>query len=213
MKIIELGGVTNLEPIQGTNEWFYNTDYIHGDLYEAEELYRKGHDIQCNSLGLIHYPDGKVYRPIKATKGQYFGKPIYDAGSIILLVVNFLKEKIRIVRFSLEKTELEEVVSIPLSSTANCYNLMIHSSPVTLTRQPNDGTIEIIWPEQKRFSIGFHESLNFRDGEKLYFTEWQEDSEQYWDKTIVRTIKDGHVVESYQGDIRIMPNGEKWLVK
>lgn len=213
MKIIELGGVTNLEPMQGTNEWFYNTDYIHGDLYEAEELYKMGHNIQCNSLALVHYPDGLVYRPIETVNGQYFGNPIYDAGDIILLVVNFCEERIKIIRFSIGQTELEEITSIPLSFVVNCYNLMLHTSPLMLTRQPNDGTIEIIWPEQKRFSIGFHESLNFRDGEALYFTEWQEDSEKYWDKTIVRSVKDGHIVEDYPGDIRIMPNGEKWLVK
>lgn len=211
MKIIELDSITNLEPLQGTNEWYYSTDYIHGDLYEAEELYRDGHKIQCNRLWLVHYPAGTVYQPVPAVDGQYFGYPVYDAGSVVLLVVDFPKKELRLLRFS-PREEVREIVCLPLSSVVNCYNLMLKTSPLTLTRQPGDGTVEIIWPEQVRFSVGFHESLNFRDGEKLYFTKWQDD-ERCWEKTVVRAVKDGSVLERFPGDIRIMPDGERWLLR
>ena len=39
MKAIDIHGMTNMELVRvGTNEWYWATDYIHGDLYEAEEL-------------------------------------------------------------------------------------------------------------------------------------------------------------------------------
>lgn len=39
MKAIDIHGMTNMELVWGgTNEWYWATDYIHGDLYEAEEL-------------------------------------------------------------------------------------------------------------------------------------------------------------------------------
>lgn len=39
MRIVDIHGATNLEIVRGgTNEWYWATDYIHGDLYEAEEL-------------------------------------------------------------------------------------------------------------------------------------------------------------------------------
>ena len=39
MKIIDIRGILNMEPVRGgTDEWYWATDYIHGDLYEAEEL-------------------------------------------------------------------------------------------------------------------------------------------------------------------------------
>ena len=39
MKIIDIRGIPNMEPVRGgTDEWYWATDYIHGDLYEAEEL-------------------------------------------------------------------------------------------------------------------------------------------------------------------------------
>ena len=48
----------------GTSEWYWATDYIHGDLYEAEELFRQKNSVQSNRLYLIHYPDGMVYEPV-----------------------------------------------------------------------------------------------------------------------------------------------------
>ena len=39
MKNIDIHGMTNMELIRGgIAEWYWATDYIHGDLYEAEEL-------------------------------------------------------------------------------------------------------------------------------------------------------------------------------
>ena len=43
MRIVDIHGATNLEIVRGgTNEWYWATDYIHGDLYEAEELFLYG---------------------------------------------------------------------------------------------------------------------------------------------------------------------------
>ena len=62
MKNIDIHGMTNMELIRGgIAEWYWATDYIHGDLYEAEELFRQGHLVRSNRLYLIHYPDGMIY--------------------------------------------------------------------------------------------------------------------------------------------------------
>ena len=211
MKTIDLHGITNMELVRGgTDEWYWSTDYIHGDLYEAEELFRMGHPVQSNRLYLIHYPDGTVYEPIPAVDGQYLGYPVYDNGAVALLAVSFQEGIIRILRF--RPDELLEVARLPLSAVQNCYNLIIHANPLTLTRSPKDGSFEIVWPEQARFATDERESLNFRDGDKLYFTVWYEDPD-YREETVVRSVKDGAILERLPGDIRIMPNGEKWLVK
>ena len=109
-----------------------------------------------------------------------------------------------------EKTQ--EVVRLPLSAVKDCYNLILHPSPLSLTRQPNDGTFEIIWPEQIHFAISSRETLNFRDGDKLYFSIWYEDPD-YREETLVRSAQDGMILERFSGDIRIMPNSERWLIK
>ena len=50
-----LHGTTNMELVRsGTDEWYWSTDYVHGDLYEAEELFKMGHPAQSNRLYLIH---------------------------------------------------------------------------------------------------------------------------------------------------------------
>ena len=211
MKTLDLQGMTNMELVRGgTGEWYWSTDYVHGDLYEAEELFRMGHPVQSNRLYLIHYPDGTVYEPVPAIAGQYLGYPMNDNGSVALLAVNFPEGIIRILHF--QPGELSEVAQIPLSAVKDCYNLILHTAPLTLTRTPGDGTFEIVWPEEIRFPIGARETLNFRDGDKLYFTVWYEDP-IYREETVVRSVQDGTVLDRFPGDIRIMPNGEKWNIK
>jgi len=41
---------------------------------------------------------------------------------------------------------------------------------------------------------------------------WYEDPD-YREETVVRSVQDGTVLDRYPGDIRIMPNGEKWRIK
>ena len=211
MKTIDLNGVTNMETVQGSSgEWYCSTDYIHGDLYEAEELFRMGHPVQSNRLYLIHYPDGTVYEPVPPVAGQYLGYPVYDNGAVALLAVNFVDGVIRILRF--QAGETQEIEQLPLSAVKNCYNLILCANPLSLTRQPGDDTFELVWPEQIQFSIEERESLNFRDGDKLYFTVWHEDPD-YREETVVRDLRNGTILDRFPGDIRIMPNGEKWLVR
>ena len=46
MRIVDIRGMTSMELVRGgTGEWYWVTDYIHGDLYEVEELFRQGHPI------------------------------------------------------------------------------------------------------------------------------------------------------------------------
>ena len=209
MVTIDLHGITNMELVRGgTDEWYWSTDYIHGDLYEAEELFRMGHPVHSNRLYLIHYPDGTVYEPLPAVAGQYLGCPVYDNGAVALLAVSFPEGIIRILRFLPGK--LSEVAQLPLSAVKNCYNLMIHTEPLTLARH-SDNMFEIVWPERTAFSVSVRESFNFRNGDKLYFTEWFEDPD-YREETVVRTM-DGTESERHSGDIHIMPNGDKWLLK
>lgn len=213
MRIIDIHGMTNMELVRGeTDEWYWATDYIHGDLYEAEELFRQGHPVKSNRLYLIHYPDGTVYEPVSPVDGQYLGCPVYDDGTVVLLVVNFAKSKIHILRFLHQQEKAQEVVQLPLSTVKDCYNLMLHTSPLSLTRQPDDGIFEIIWPEKTSFVINDRETLNFRDGDKLYFNIWYEDPD-YREETLVRSLRDGKILDQFPGDICIMPNGERWLIK
>ena len=213
MKIIDIHGANHIELVPGgTGEWYWATDYIHGDLYEAEALFRQGHPVRSNRLYLIHYPDGTVYEPVPPVDGQYLGYPVFDGEFVVLLAVNFAESVIHILRFLQQQEKTQEVVWLPLSAVKDCYNLILHASPLSLTRQPNDGTFEIIWPEHVRFAINDRETLSFRDRDMLYFNLWYEDPE-YREETLVRSVQDGTILERLIGDIRIMPNRERWLIK
>ena len=88
----------------------------------------------------------------------------------------------------------------------------LHISPLSLKRQANDGIFELIWPEQISFEIDERETLNFRDGDKLYFNLWYEDPD-YREETLIRLLPEGKMIDRLSGDVFIMPNGERWLVK
>lgn len=212
MKRIDIRGMTNMELVRGgTDEWYWATDYIHGDLYEAQEMFRDGHPVKSNRLYLIHYPYGTVYEPVPPVDGQYLGYPVYDGGTLALPAVNFAEQVIRILRFSRQEGA-QEIARLPLSDVKDCYNLILYTSPLSLTRHPNDGTFELNWPERASFAVGSRESLSFRDGDRLYFNIWYEEPD-YREEVLVRALPDGRILERFPGDIRIMPNGERWFIR
>ena len=102
------------------------------------------------------------------------------------------------------------VADIPLAEVEDCYNLMPHAAPLCLTRQAHD-RFEILWPEKKSFPIGPRESFVFRERDRLYFSEWQEDP-YYREEVLVRSLS-GALLERYPGSMRTMPNGETWLLR
>ena len=214
MKSIITGGITGIQPVpDGTAEWYYGISYEHGDLYEAEQIFRDGKIVNGNSLCLIHYPDGEVFRPLQKECGHYFERPVFLEGAVYLLSVDFGGGKIRIFRFDCQNHETGLYRELPLNCVRNCYNLKLHTAPLSLTRQGDEGFFEIIWPEQTRFAMDPHESFFLRQGDRLYFNKWYEDGDgadyRYWEETVIRDLS-GKIIETLPGDVRIMPDGELW---
>ncbi|MCR5010500.1 MAG: hypothetical protein K6A91_06150 [Clostridia bacterium] len=214
MKRIETNGITYIEAVPGCRgEWYYGLDYPHGDLYEAEELFRAGKPVEGRDLILIRYPDGAVFRPVEKTTGEYCESPVYSDGGIYILNVSFKDSEIRVLRFDCADLTTGNVAVLPLDAVKDCYNLQLHVSPVTLTRQGAEGRFDIVWPERCSFDMGEHESFFLRDGDRLFFNKWYEEGEgadyRYWEETVVRSL-DGKVLDVLPGDLRLMPDGEIW---
>ena len=211
MKRIVTNGIINLEPLQGSSEWYWGADYVGNDLYEAEELFRSGHPIDKNRLILIHRLEGTVYEPVCTQPGQYLGKPVYHNGQIVLLLVDFPKEEIRILIFREAEGTTEPLEILPLSIVADCYNLMLEASPLMLTRSAHDNKFQILWPERRDFAIEDHEIFEFLEGNRLYTSVWYEDPD-YREELLVRDYDTGEVLERIPGNFRRMPDGQKWLL-
>ncbi len=217
MKSIETNGITYIEAVPGgKGEWYYGLSFEHGDLYEAEEIFRSGRQVEGRSLILIHYPDGTVYRPIEKRAGEYSEAPVFSDRGIYILNVSFKDSEIRILRFCCEEHAVKRVACLPLDNVKDCYNLQLHVSPVTLTRQGGEGRFDVVWPERYCFEMGAHESFFLRDGDRLFFSKWHEEGDgvdyRYWEETVVRGL-DGAVKEVLPGDVRLMPDGELWHLK
>lgn len=58
MITIATHGIAYIEPLDGSCEWYWGSDYTHGDLYEAEEAYHGHHPVNCNRL-VFSYKDKK----------------------------------------------------------------------------------------------------------------------------------------------------------
>lgn len=213
---IETGGITYIEPVPGaTSEWYFGIDYDHGDLFEAEELFRDGHIIKGRKLCLVHYPDGKVFFPVPKTEGHYSERPVFFKDGIYIIDVDFTNELIRIIRFDCCDFIVRIHVELPLSIVKDCYNLQLHIAPLTLSRQFGN-ELEIIWPEKISISMEDHDSFFLRDGDRLFFNRWHEEGEgadyKYWEETVIKDIN-GYFIEKIPGDVILMQNGEIWNLK
>lgn len=212
MKIIDTHGITSIEPLKGSYEWYWGTDYTHGDLYEAEELYQAHHPVNCNRLVIVHYPDGRVVEPIKGKAGQYFGRPISYNGKIQILLVDFPKLFLRIFQYDDTINQVTETASLPLTVVENCYNLLLQQSPLMLTRQANDGKFQIIWPEKVEFDIDETEHFFDRKSDKLYFCRWYENPD-YREEIVIRKHPTGEILEVIPGVGTKILDGQIWILQ
>ena len=212
MKRIVTNGITNLEPLKGSSEWYWGADYASGDLHEAEELFRNGRPIRSNRLALVHFPEGTVYEPICAKSGQYLGRPAYHHdGQVVLLLVDFPEEEIRILTFR-ETEGTTELLAVQLLSIADdCCNLMLEVQPLMLIRSGHNRRIQILWPERRDFAVEDNEYFAFLEGNKLYTSAWYEDPD-YREEVLVRDYETGDVLERIPGNLRNMPDGQNWLL-
>ena len=71
---------------------------------------------------------------------------------------------------------------------------------------------QIICPDQIEFNIGVRESFRFKQGDKLYFSEWHEDPE-YREEINIREYSTGKLLEKIRGVEMTMPNGENWILR
>lgn len=207
MQTINTRGIAFLEQLDG-GRWYWGSDYTSGDLYEAEELWRLGHRIRSNRLVLVRTSDGRLFEPVLPREGQYFGRPVYDGG-IVLLAADFPAGELRLLRFEPEGETLTTILTLPLSAAEDCYNLMPHTSPLCLTRQ-TAGRFQILWPERADFAIDVTETFCCREGERLYFSRWHEDPD-YREELVVRDLA-GRILEETPGSLLELPDGRKWLL-
>lgn len=208
MQRINTHGISCLEPLEGNPAWYWGTDCAGGDLYEAEELFRDGHPVRQNRLVLVRASDGKVLSPA-AKEGQYWGRPLFCEGQIALLRADFPAETVEILRLDPGSETLEALASLPLSQVEDCYNLMLKGSPLTLTRQGQDGQLRLLWPERRRFALDPREVPLCRRGNILYCSVWYEDP-AYREEAVLRRADTGEILERRPGSLMLLPDGRLW---
>ena len=211
MKEINVSGITYLNQIEGTDQWYYGLDYLSGDLYEAEEIFKLGREVQGSHLYLIHYPSGETYNPVPLKPFSSLGSPVYSDGIISFPEVDFRVDVVRVHSFDCKTRQTTVQTEIALSEFKDCYNLRLYVSPLMLCRHSNDGDFDIIWPVKKTIKTTVREALCFRDNDRLIFSRWEEDPD-YREETVIRDINSGDIIEILPGNIMLMPDGSQWHV-
>ncbi len=247
MNTIKTNGIYYLNPLDGTGDWRWGMDYTCGDLYEAEEVYRLGHPMKPNRVIFVRVSDGCIIEPIQAAPGQHLGHPpLFRGGMICQLLVDFVQEEIRILCFNPDiaaqnvalpgaaaldavspsaaadqQSCAEATITLPLSIAKDCYNLMLHTEPLMLTRQ-TENRFQILWSEEPTsmelpidFLIGEHEAFVYRAGEKLYFSSWQETETpeyDYREAVIIRSLA-GETLETRDGALFEVSPGNYWILE
>ena len=215
MKFRKIEGLQDVYPerIEGTDEWYCCkiAKNCFCDLYEAEEIVKSGQVYEGMTCVLIHYPDRNVYYPFVTKENVYVDAPVYWDGALYFLVVDFAAEKIEIVAFDTAMYEIQIMEEFSLNEVEDCYNLMIRVAPLLLVRDGNKNVLEVIYPEKKQFEMSNHEAFLFKDEDKMYFSEWQEDPE-YREMVVVRDWNTGKEIERFDGQLWRMPNGDVWVM-
>lgn len=71
---------------------------------------------------------------------------------------------------------------------------------------------QIIWSEQAQFVVDGKESFCFREGDRLYFSRWEEDPD-YREEVVVRHFLTGEILEVLPGSLREFPARQYWLLR
>ena len=210
MKEIKLNGVTYISPVYGSHDkWYYGLDKPNGDLFEEEELYRYNEHVKGDILYFISYPRGNVRRVAERKEFVGYSSPVFENGRLYYLRVRFKDELIELCSIDPASWQEETVTVLEMGS---CYNLAVCEGPVTVSRQTVGEKLEIMWPEERSFNLGEHESFYMRDGNELYVSRWHEDDNGYWEETLVLDVNTGEVLRNLMGDVRRMPDGSLWHV-
>lgn len=208
---IPTGGIGHLAELEGSGGWYWGSDFAQGDLYEAEELYRDGHPIRCNRLIFVHAREAKVHEPLPPREGCYFGPPLYDGGTLVVLRADFPAGALELLRYDPATSEVTPIVTLPRSAVKDCYNLMPSGWPLMLTRQA-ENTFQILWPLRAEFPMGHTETFYFRRGDELVCSRWFEDPD-YREETVVRRFPDGAVLSVHRAASKLLPDGRLWLLE
>ncbi len=225
MKIIKTNGIYFLNQVGACSDWYWGEDFASGDLYEAEDAYKRQKPIKTNRLVLVHLPEGQVIEPIIPEEGQYIGIPsLYYEGKVYVVMVDFKERQIHLLAFDpdeiLKGGRVETLEILPLSCVRDCYNLFISGTAPILTRESSDNSFQILWsledgPINVEFQVEERESFSHRDGDKLYFTSWWEKEEpeyEYHDEIIIRNLH-GDILDRFEGGIQEIRPGEYYVLQ
>ena len=210
-KHIDTGGIAYIRRMEGTACWYWGMDITDGDLYEAGQLFETGHPKRCSRLVIVSFPEGRVYEPVPARDGLYFGVPVFWDGAVHIPAVDFAEGRILIIKASEDMKDASEAARLRLSEVKDCYNLRLITYPLSLIRQGSENLFQIVWPRKAEFYIDAAESIDHREEDELIFSRWYEDPD-YREETVIRQYPSGEIKKRIRGSLILMEDDSNWIV-
>ncbi len=215
MKTFDLNGNTYLNRIEGSENFYYALDIPHGDLYEAYELYQLQKHTEGSLLYVIDAKTEELFIPFERRANTYHSNPVFTDGKIDVLSVDFRQESADLYEVDPKTKSVTIRLHYNLRDIVTTYNLMLHGVDLTLSSEKDD-ILSVYYPVRRDIALTPHESFFFREGRTLYFADWWEDEEdnyRYYERTILRDLYSGVVINVMEGDIFFLPDGRRWHVK
>lgn len=199
------------ENVKGTDSWYY------GQLTpcsEPSEVITYNGNYPGTKLYLISYPSGEVFEPFPQEKDVFLEIPVYEraSDSFGILRYDFKNNIMQATQYFPNTGELQILAEFPISTLGDLINVRMIVSPFAVVKYDFiDETVDFLWPKKIRFSYEEHETLDFQFGDKFYCFKWIEDP-NYREEVIVRDAKNGNILNRIPGYVRVMPNGEFWIM-
>ncbi len=198
----------SFEPAEGTDRWYIGFHYGGEpmDLDEAAEVFARG----CVFPGTVPYvlrlEDAALFRPFPQQLNLYYTKPVWDRDAFGILAADFGRKRLLLYRY-VPESEPELLAELPLGPSETLSNLRLLASPWTIAC--SDEYFQVLWPERLRFPLLLGETVQYRDGDRLYSWRWVEEP-YYRELLVTRSFKTGELLSCEPGNVYRMPNGELW---
>lgn len=209
MREIATYGISYLDELAGSGGWYWAAADGPCDLSAAYEMHMGGIDLPASMI-FVHHPDGKVISPFEAAHGQQFGAPVFCDGRICVLRADFGAGIMEILAHDPAVSKTHVLAALPLELAGSCVDLRLSTYPLTLTVRHGECCTRMLWPERRDICTRSGEELLLRDGERLYFS--YRPSSRARRGTVVRSAMTGEVIERKDGQVMLMPDGQKWIL-
>ncbi len=215
MEIIRLPIVEGNTPelLNGTARYAYAlSDFV--DAWDLKDWQENG-GYKGAVLYLYDLYENKVYVPFEQRRNTTYQRPLFYAGMIYFLQIDYDSQKVNLYKWS-PSVELELVTCLSIDEV-NLYNIGLVGEKVHIIS--HDESFVCYYPEHFTIKLEDNEVVVCIDGDKIFICAWIEagieddkitNEYSYYEKILIKD-KTGNLISEEVGALTQFPDG-KWRI-